>query len=138
MTHDQKLNQILHALLSRQPKRFADKTDDKRLTFEFICNALFKGEDVLEWEVEFLKSRLLSDNYIKIIEVEDAQLPDLTQEGIQFIQHGGYVEQNRVLKTDKKIKDETLKELHRGKMTLILSVISIIIAFFSFLVAFLK
>ena len=89
MTHDRKLNQILHALLSRQPKRFADKSDDKRLTFEFLCNALFEGENMLKWEMEFLKSRLLSDNYIRFIEFEDMQLPDLTQESIKFIQKCG-------------------------------------------------
>ena len=113
MTHDRKLNSILHVLLSRQPKRFADKTDDKRLTFEFICDALFKGEDVLGWEVEFLKSRLLSDNYIRFVEFDGVQLPDLTQDGIKFIQKGGYVEQSQTLKTDKEIKNETLKELRR-------------------------
>ena len=138
MTHDQKLNMILHVLLSRQPKRFSDKVDDKRLTFEFLCNALFKNEGVLEWEMDFLKSRLFSDNYIRFIEVDNVQLPDLTQEGIKFIQQGGYEEQNQTLKIDKEIKIETLKELRRGKIALVLSVISITIAFLSLIIAFIK
>lgn len=104
MTHDQKLNRILHALLSRQPKRLADKTDDKRLTFEFLCDALFQGEDVVGWEIEFLKDRLLTDSYIEFIEFDDAKLPDLTQEGVKFIQQGGYVEQNQILKLEKEMK----------------------------------
>jgi hypothetical protein len=138
MTHEQKLNMILSGLLSRQPKRLEDKTDDKRLTFDFLCNILFENEEMLGWEIEFLQNRLLSDNYIKFIEIDNVQLPDITQEGIKFIQHGGYEEQYRTLQIDKEIKKETLKELHRNKLALVLSVISIMIAFVSLLATFLK
>ncbi len=138
MTYDQKLNIILTGLLSRQPKRLTDKFDDKRLTFEFLCNALFKNEGVSKWEMEFLKNRLLSDNYIEFIEVGDVQMPDLTQEGIKFIQQGGYEEQNQISKIEKEIKIETLKKLRRGKIAFVLSVISIAIAFLSLIISFIK
>jgi hypothetical protein len=138
MTHEQKLNKILNGLLSRLSKRLSDKTDDKRLTFEFLCNVLFPYEDIQKWEMEHLKNRLIYDGYITFIDVSGIQLPDITQKGIKFMQKGGYEESAKMHNIEKEIKKETLKEIQRGKISIIISIISLIIAIVSCLRSFLK
>jgi hypothetical protein len=138
MTHYQKLDCILNGLLSRTLKRLAENTDDKRLTFDFLCNVLLKDENVETGEKEFIKNRLLFDEYITFITIDEIELPDITQAGIQFLQQGGYVKQKEFLTLDHDIKQESLKELKRSKPALILSIISLTIAFLSFLVSLLK
>ena len=89
MTHDEKLDRILNALMSRISTRIKNNgEDDKRLTMDFICNALFQKEGHENWETEFLERRLLSDGLIQYIEVEDVMLPELTDLGIKYIQNG--------------------------------------------------
>jgi hypothetical protein len=107
MTHYQKLDRILNGLLSRKLKRLAENTDDKRLTFDFLCNVLLKDEDVDTGEKEFIKDRLMFDGYITFITVDEIELPDITQAGIKFLQQGGYVKRQDLLNLDNEIKQES-------------------------------
>jgi hypothetical protein len=138
MTHDQKLNHILNGLLSRKLKRLAENTDDRRLTFDFLCDILLKNENVDVGEKKFIKNRLIFDEYMTFINIDEVEIPDITQAGIKFMQQGGYVRQKELLNIDYEIKQETLKGLRRGKIAFIFSIISLTIAFLSLLVAFLK
>lgn len=104
MTHARKLNKILNALLYIHKKQLEEQSLDKRLTFSFICNTVTETTD--EWEIEFLKQRLLSDGYMKMKDFEDGETPVITSTGICFIQNGAYEQENR--KIDGKIKEEIL------------------------------
>lgn len=126
MTHYQKLNQILHGLLYVHKMHLEKKPLDKKLTFSFICNTVAETTD--EWEVAFLKNRLLSDGYMKMGDYGDGELPVLTPEGIKFIQGGAYLEERSEREIDKKIKEETLKKFQYDKWAFGISIISIIIA----------
>jgi len=58
-THDEKLDKILYGLLSRIFTKIRNNgEDDKRLTMDLICKALFKGGGHENWETEFLQRRL--------------------------------------------------------------------------------
>jgi hypothetical protein len=96
------------------------KTDDNRLTFDFLCGALLKDENVDKGEKEFIKNRLMFDEYIEFINIDGVELPDITPKGTEFIQKGGYVKQSELVNLDNEIKEETLKDLRRGKIALIL------------------
>ena len=103
MTHPEKLNQILYVLLDTHRKRLEKQTIDKRLTFAFICNKVADITD--DWEIEFLKQRLLSDGYIKMGDFDDGEQPEITQSGIKFIQLGAYERERENQDIERKIKN---------------------------------
>jgi hypothetical protein len=121
MTHPEKLNAILYLLLSE----VRNSKPNPKITFEFICKSVCEvGED---WEINFLKNTLVSDEYIFVNPIL-YELPKITPKGIKFIQVGGYKSEDENRDLEKKIKIETLKSLQRSKLSLILAVISIIIS----------
>jgi hypothetical protein len=126
MTHYQKLNQILHGLLHVHKLRLEKKPLDKKITFSFICNTVAETTD--DWEISFLKNRLLSDGYMIMGDYGDGEPPVLTPDGIKFIQDGAYLEERLERDIDKKIKEETLKKFQYDKWAFAISVISILIA----------
>lgn len=90
MTQREKLDKILNGLMSRLPKRYETGTDNKILTFDFLCSVLFKDEMMEPWEVANLKDVLIQDGYIEMIDVEGTSIPNITHTGKKLILDGGY------------------------------------------------
>lgn len=125
MTHNQKLDMILNGLLSRVPHRNANGSDYGVLTFDFLCAALFKDEEVSSWEVKFLQDRLIGDEYVEMIPVNEVQIPNITQKGIKFIQNGGYQKERERLDLQDENVRTTIESNKRSKSALVVSLISI-------------
>lgn len=135
MTHDEKLDKILNALMSRISTRIKNNgEDDKRLTMDFICNALFQKEGHENWETEFLERRLLSDGLIQYIEVENVMLPELSDLGIKYIQNGGYKRERSNRHIEEELKKENLKNAKRSWIALLISIISLVTAIVKILI----
>src|SRR6185295_13359903 len=113
MTHPEKLNKILYVLLDTHRKRLNKETLDSRLTFAFICRTVADVTDT--WEIEFLKQRLESDGYIKMGDFVDGEPPEMTQDGIRFVQAGAYEREKKNQDIEQKIKEETLKKFQFDK-----------------------
>ena len=121
MTHPEKLNAILYLLLNEVRN---SKTNPK-LTFEFICTNVCEVKE--DWEINFLRDTLVSDEYISINPII-YELPKITPKGIKFIQIGGYKNEDEIRDLEKKIKIETLKSLKRSKLSLRFAIIAVIIS----------
>ena len=121
MTHPEKLNAILYLLLNEVRN---SKTNPK-LTFEFICTNVCEVKE--DWEINFLRDTLVSDEYISINPII-YELPKITPKGIKFIQIGGYKNEDVIRDLEKKIKIETLKSLKRSKLSLRFAIIAVIIS----------
>lgn len=129
MTHDEKLDAILHGLLSRIRTRIENKgMDDERLTMQFICNALFEKKGHELWETEFLERRLLSDGLIELKTFGDKQLPAITDLGIKFIQNGGYKNERFDKNIEKELRIQNLKNAKQSKIALVISIISLLLS----------
>lgn len=129
MTHQAKLNRILYILLDNHRKELDNQIIDNRLTFSFICNTVAEVSD--DWEIEFIKQRLISDGYIDIFKSELIESPKITQPGIKFIQDGGYEQLQKNKDLEQKIKEETLKKFQFDKWAFFIAIISLITAIFS-------
>ena len=77
MTHPEKLNAILYLLLNEVRN---SKTNPK-LTFEFICTNVCEVKE--DWEINFLRDTLVSDEYISINPII-YELPKITPKGIKL------------------------------------------------------
>lgn len=125
MTHDEKLDAILHGLLSRVRTRIENNgIDDERLTMQFICNALFKKKGHELWETEFLERRLLSDGFIDL----KNELPEITDLGIKFIQNGGYKNERFDKNIEKELRIQNLKNAKRSTIAIVISIISLLLS----------
>lgn len=125
MTHNQKLDMLLYGLLSRVPQKNTSGSDSCVLTFDFLCSVLFKDESITPWEVKFLQDRLIGDEYVEMISVNNVQIPNITQKGIKFIQDGGYQrERERFDMQDENVRT-TIENNKRSKGALVVSIISL-------------
>ncbi|MDD2244841.1 MAG: hypothetical protein VB122_03310 [Erysipelotrichales bacterium] len=127
MTHFEKLDKLLNGLMSRIRIRLERNIDDKRLTFDFLCDALFKNEGVEDWEKKFLQNRLISDGYIAFEKFYDEPLPIITQKGIEFVQKGGYKKIKEKETLYEEVQISTIKSNNRSKWALIVSIVSVIL-----------
>lgn len=128
MTQREKLDTILNGLISRLPKRYETGTDNKILTFEFLCSILFKDENMEPWEVANLKDVLIQDGYIEMIDVEDTSIPNITHTGKKFILDGGYKkEQERKIKQDELVKT-SIESNKRSKLSIWIASFSLVVA----------
>lgn len=128
MTQREKLDKILNGLMSRLPKRYETGTDNKILTFDFLCSVLFKDEMMEPWEVANLKDVLMQDGYIEMIDVEGASIPNITHTGKKFILDGGYKkEQERKIKQDELVKT-SIESNKRSKLAVWIASISLVVA----------
>ena len=128
MTHYEKLDMLLNALLSRVIHRNTHGSDYSILTFEFLCSNLFKDEDVKAWEVKYLQDRLIGDEYVEMIEEDNVLIPNITQKGIKFIQDGGYKnEQERKNKQDELVKT-SIESNKRSKLAIWIASFSLVVA----------
>ncbi|MCK9422216.1 MAG: hypothetical protein M0Q38_06435 [Bacteroidales bacterium] len=131
MTHAEKLNQVLFILLDTHRKRLANQAIDERLTFSFICTKV--AEVTEDWEIQFLKQRLISDGYVEVDKsLKIIEPPEITQSGIKFIQQGGYVVVEQSNEIDKKIKAASLQKFQYDKWAFAIAILSLIIAILSF------
>jgi len=138
MTQREKLDTILNGLMSRLPKRYETGTDNKILTFEFICSILFKDENMEPWEVANLKDVLIQDGYIEMIDVEGTSIPNITHTGKKFILDGGYTkEQERKNKKDELVKTSIESNI-RSKWALLASIASFVVAFAALIIGLLN
>ncbi len=128
MTQRQKLDKILYGLMSRLPKRYADGTDNKNLTFEFLCSVLLKDENVEPWEVNSLKGFLIEDGYIEMVDAEDSLIPNITHKGKKFLLDGGYEKEQKRKELQDELVETGVKSNKRSKWALWTSAISLVVA----------
>lgn len=128
MTQIDKLDKILYGLMSRQLKRYESGTDNKLLTFDFLCSTLFKDENMEYGEIAYLRDFLLEDGYIAMIHVDEAVIPDLTHKGKKFIIDGGYQKEHRRKELQDELVETGVKSNKRSKWALFVSIISILVA----------
>lgn len=129
MTHYEKLDMLLNGLLSRVMHRNTYGSDYSILTFEFLCSNMFKDENVTPWEVQYLQDRLIEDEYVEMIEMDNVLIPNITQKGIKFIQNGGYGKEKERIKMQDEMTRTTIESNNRSKQALTLSYISMFISF---------
>jgi hypothetical protein len=77
-------------------------------------------------EVELLKKRLLEDGYIRMGDFGNGEPPEITKLGRNFMELGGYEEEEKNRKIDLKIKEETLKKFHYYNWAIWIAIISLI------------
>lgn len=106
---------------------FKTGQDDSCLDFKFIRNALFANEGHEEWETEFLKQRLVADGYITFKDFNNISLPNITANGIDFIQKGGYKYQIKQKLIEDELQLRNLKNAKRSWISIILSRMAILI-----------
>jgi hypothetical protein len=138
MTQREKLDTILNGLMSRLPKRYETGTDNKILTFKFLCSILFKDENMEPWEVANLKDILIRDGYIEMIDVEGTSIPSITHTGKKFILDGGYKkEEERKIKQDELVKT-SIESNKISIWALAVSIASFLVAFAALIIGLLK
>ena len=138
MTQREKLDKILNGLMSRLPKRYETGTDNKILTFEFLCSILFKDENMEPWEVANLKDILIRDGYVEMIDVEGTSIPNITHTGKKFILDGGYKkEQERKIKQEELVKT-SIESNKISIWALAVSIASFLVAFAALIIGLLK
>lgn len=125
MTHPEKLNSLLYVLHWTHRKVLTNQPVSKKITFDWLCRTV--AEVTEDWEVEYIKQRLLTDGYIKMGDFGDEEPPILTPAGIKYIQAGGYVQEAKDRDLDKITKLENLKNLKRSKTALWISILAFII-----------
>ena len=133
MTYEQKLDTLLRGLLSRVPQRFMNGSDNKILSFDYLCSILLKDEDMPSWEVEFLNRALIEDGYIEMVDADGVLIPNITHKGIKFIQDGGYSKADLRQKQQDELVRSTIKSNNRSMLALIVSIVATIIALASFI-----
>lgn len=133
MTYEQKLDTLLRGLLSRVPQRFINGSDNKILSFDYLCSILLKDEDMPSWEVEFLNRTLIEDGYIEMVDADGVLIPNITHKGIKFIQDGGYSKADLRQKQQDELVRSTIKSNNRSMLALIVSIVATIIALASFI-----
>lgn len=133
MTYEQKLDTLLRGLLSRVPQRFIIGSDNKILSFDYLCSILLKDEDMPSWEVEFLNRTLIEDGYIEMVDADGVLIPNITHKGIKFIQDGGYSKADLRQKQQDELVRSTIKSNNRSMLALIVSIVATIIALASFI-----
>lgn len=133
MTYEQKLDTLLRGLLSRVPQRFINGSDNKILSFDYLCSILLKDEDMPSWEVEFLNRALIEDGYIEMVDDDGVLIPNITHKGIKFIQDGGYSKADLRQKQQDELVRSTIKSNNRSMLALIVSIVATIIALASFI-----
>lgn len=133
MTYEQKLDTLLRGLLSRVPQRFINGSDNKILSFDYLCSILLKDEDMPSWEVEFLNRALIEDGYIEMVDADGVLIPNITHKGIKFIQDGGYSKVDLRQKQQDELVRSTIKSNNRSMLALIVSIVATIIALASFI-----
>ena len=133
MTYEQKLDTLLRGLLSRVPQRFINGSDNKILSFDYLCSILLKDEDMPSWEVEFLNRALIEDGYIEMVDADGVLIPNITHKGIKFIQDGGYSKADLRQKQQDELVRSTIKSNNRSMLALIVYIVATIIALASFI-----
>lgn len=138
MTHYEKLDMLLNALLSRVIHRNTNGSDYSILTFEFLCSNLFKDEDVNAWEVKYLQDRLIGDEYVEMIEEDNMLIPNITQQGIKFIQDGGYKKELERSNKHDELVDTSIKSNKISIWALAVSIASFLVAFAALIIGLLN
>lgn len=128
MTQRQKLDKILHGLMYRQFKWYKDDTDCAILTFEYICSALLKDDDVEPWEIAYYKDFLIKDGYIEMVDDDGCSIPYITHKGKKFILDGGYQKEFERNNLQEELIKTTIKSNNRSKWALLVSIIAIIVS----------
>jgi len=101
---------------------------DYKLTIEESLKTL--NSNIKDWQIDFIKDKLISDNYIHDNKYRSAGGPyEITSSGISFIQRGGYSKLSKNEKLDEELKIESLKSAKRSKHSLKISVIALVISF---------
>lgn len=138
MTHEQKLDTLLTGLLSRIPTRTDNESNNDILTFDLLCSILLKEENVPMWEVNFLQRTLIEDGNIKMADTKGKMMPNITHKGIKFIQDGGYVKERKRKEEQDKLVKSSIESNLRSKWAMLISIISVLIAFVSIIIQIAK
>jgi hypothetical protein len=111
----------------------ADKTVEKKITIEFLCNTL--QLDCEKWEMLSLKNELITEGHI----LESNGELRITESGKIFItRQKGFKNLAKRQNEEELIREKTIKKFKYDKFSFWLSILAILIAGLSLIVAMLK
>jgi hypothetical protein len=125
MTNNELLDAILNSYLYGLKLKFENSPEYKKLTFEFIAKA--QNPDLEEWQLKFLRQTLINDGFIEPAKISGPEPYHMTPTGIKAAQTGWYKKTENDLRTKKEITKQTLADLKRSKISLIVAILAFII-----------
>lgn len=128
MTRSEKLDQILYILLWVDKEELDNKKVTKKITVDFINNAL--KNELEEWEMKSLQNELVEEQYITS---KDGDLR-ITAKGKKFItRERGFKHLDRKSEQEQIITEKTIEKFKYDKYSFWLSILAIIISILSWL-----
>ena len=129
MTNNELLDAILNTYLYGISVKETNPALYKRMTFESVAKAQADGKNfkLENWHLEFLKNKLLDEGFIELLKCGNPNQYNLTTNGINFINSGGYSKAAIKRQRDEQIQEQTLDSLKRSKDSLYISIFAIII-----------
>lgn len=128
MTRSEKLDQILHILLWVDKEELDNKKVAKKITIDFINNAL--KNELEEWEMKSLQNELIEEQYITS---KDGDLR-ITAKGKKFItRERGFKHLDRKSEQEQIIAEKTIEKFKYDKYSFWFSILAIIISILSWL-----
>lgn len=125
MTNNELLDAILYSYLYEYKLKLENSPEYKKLTFEYIAKA--QDPDIEEWQLKFLRQTLINDGFIEPAKISGPEPYNLTPTGIKAAQTGWYKKTEKDLRTKKEITKQTLADLKRSKISLIVAILAFII-----------
>lgn len=133
MTRTDKLDSLLNGLLYIDKRLLAGESVNKKITIEFLFDSL--KFDCEKWEMTSLKKELITEGYI----VESDGELHITEVGKIFIaRQKGFNNLAKRQKEEELIRKKTIEKFKYDKFSFWLTIITVIIAGLSLIVAAIK
>ena len=133
MTRTDKLDSLLNGLIYIDKRLLAGELVKKKITIEFLCDSL--EFDCEKWEMASLKNELITEGHI----VESDGELHITEVGKIFItRQKGFKNLAKRQKEEELIREKTIEKFKYDKFSFWLSIIAVIIAGLSLIVAALR
>ena len=134
MTRTEKLDKILLFLIAVDVKELKKEPVNKKITMEFINEALSELE-LVDWEMDSLKDELLNEELI----IENNRGLRITQKGKTFItRQQGFRKIEKITTQEDTIREKTIEKFRYDKFSFWFSILAIIISLLSLLWTILK
>ena len=123
MTRTHKLDQILNGLLAIDVKRLNEETISKKITIEWLNDALDLECEV--WEMKSLRNELIDKGLIDEINEE----LHITEQGKNYqTREKGFKQLDKVSNQEDMIRDLTIRKFKYDRIAFLLSIVAIIVS----------
>ena len=85
-----------------------------------------------------MQDRLIGDEYVEMIEEDNMLIPNITQQGIKFIQDGGYKKELERSNKHDELVDTSIKSNKISIWALAVSIASFLVAFAALIIGLLN